>query len=143
MNYYECGNGERVTQTQINHRLSRAKKGFIERYVCESCETRSNAFAAWSHTISQKRCKELHKTDLIWLEGNGSWDCHPCHTDFESFKSGKFSYMNNAYDRMLFIGIYDKQTFVKRYLCITNEDLKERLKTIFDDIINGNDEHSN
>lgn len=74
MNYYTCSDGEKVTQSQINSRLSRAKKGFMERYVCESCGRNGKTFAAWSHTISQKRCKELHKTELIWLEGNGSWD---------------------------------------------------------------------
>lgn len=135
MNYYKTSDGERVTQTQINSRLSKAKKGFIERYVCESCSNNSNKFAAWSHTIAQKRCKELHKTELIWMEGNGSWDCHDCHTIFESYKDGQFSYFKNAYERMIFTGIYDEDTFVKRYLCITNKKLRDRLEHIFDEII--------
>ena len=135
MNYYTTSDGERVSQTQINSRLAVAKKGFIERYVCESCGVNGRTFAAWSHTISQKRCKELHKTDLIWLEGNGSWDCHDCHIVFESYKDGRFSHMNNAYERMVFIAMYDDETFIKRYLCITNENLKKKLEELYNQII--------
>ena len=118
-NLYTCSDGEKVNQRQINARLAREKKGFIERYICESCEINRNHFAAWSHTISQKRCKELHRTELIWLEGNGSWDCHECHLQWESYKSGQFQDHKNFKQRMRFMLMYDEEGFRKRLNYVT------------------------
>jgi len=128
MNYYLTSTGERLNQRQINSRLSREKKGFIERYVCESCDISSRRIVHWSHTISQKRCKELHKTELIWDEGNGSWDCQEhCHIEWESYKSGVFQEHFNMVRRMAFIAQHDLEGFKKRLNYITDQDIYKEL----------------
>lgn len=115
-NTYLCSNGERVNQRQINSRLSKAKKGFIERYVCESCG--KNQGTDWSHTISQKRCKELHATELIWTEANGSWDCRECHQNWENFKNPNYLDARYWHKRMVFVAAHDEEGFRKRLLYV-------------------------
>ena len=132
MNYYQTSTGERVSQSQINSKLSNAKKGWLVKYICECCH--KNQTNDPDHTISQKRCKELHKAELIWTEGNISWSCRTCHQSWESYKSGLFSNHYNAYNRMLFVAMHDPETFKKRFQCITNKELKQRLEELYDNI---------
>lgn len=131
MNHYTCSDGERVTQTQINSRLSKAKKGFMERYICESCG--KNQGTDWSHTISQRRCKELHKTELVWLEGNGSWDCRTCHVDWEEYKRPNYLDANNWLERMTFVAIHDEEGFRMRLMYVNDPVKMERLLKLVSD----------
>jgi len=122
--YYDSA-GNAYTEAQIRQRYNQEKYGFMPKYICECCGE-SQAFDP-DHTISKARCKILHKVELIWLESNISWSCRKCHLEWESYKDGKFSHHNNAYERMLFTFIYDREGFTKRYYCITNLGLQELL----------------
>ena len=54
--------------------------------VCQGCG-RSNKPLSHSHTISQKRCKEIGKKELIWDEDNIELECFgtnkSCHEIWE------------------------------------------------------------
>lgn len=69
------------------------------------------------------------------MEGNVSWSCRDAHMEWESYKDGKFSYHLNAYDRMIFLGMHDREGFVKRFLCITNDTLKKDLTELYKELI--------
>lgn len=125
-NYYTTSTGARVTQRDINRHLSATYKGMMVKYCCEACGT-TNEIATHDHTISQKRCKELHKTELIWEEKNIKFSCIPCHNEWESYKSGEFTHHRNVEDRMSYTLTHDEQGFMARIDHITNEEIKERL----------------
>lgn len=112
MNTYQCSNGERVTQSTIDRLYRQSKKGSRHSFICESCL--SSPSQDCSHTISQKRCKEIGKTELIWDEDNWSWDCRKCHEAWESYKSGEFRYHKNYDRRMAFIEKHDSEGYQKR-----------------------------
>lgn len=121
--------GNDYTQSQINRKYNQEKKGWLVKYICECCGV--NQTNDPDHTISRTRSKTLHKTELIWAEGNISWSCRECHQQWESYKDGKFSHHSNAYKRMVFTAMYDKEGFIKRYHCIINKDLQKKLTSLY------------
>ena len=121
--------GERLTQGQSNRRLSATYKGMLIKYCCEGCGT-TDELATHDHTISQKRCKELHKSELIYDEENIKFSCIPCHRQWESYKSGQFTDHNNVEARMIYTLEHDREGFIKRLHHIENEDIKERLNLL-------------
>ena len=81
----------------------------------EYCECCGAALADdHDHTISQKRCKELKKTELIWDPENWSRSCRRCHSEWESYKSGKFRNHKNYVKRMWFMKKHDPEGYRKR-----------------------------
>lgn len=127
-NYYTTSTGAKVTQATIRKNLTATYKGMLVKYICEACG--SSKAVDHDHTISQKRCKELHKTELIWDEANMSFSCRTCHMEYESYKSGKFSYHANCEKRMLYIYEHDTEGFQKRLLYIERPDILERLNLL-------------
>ena len=99
------------------------------KYCCEACGT-TDALATHDHTISQKRCKELQKSELIYSEENIKFSCIPCHNEWESYKSGAFSNHRNVEARMIYTLEHDQEGFIKRLAYIENEDIKERLNIL-------------
>lgn len=127
-NYYNTSTGDRLTQRQINTRLTSSYKGMMEKYICEGCG--SSRAVDHDHTISQKRCKELHKTELIWDEQNIAFSCRTCHLDWEAYKSGKFSFHANCEKRMLYLRDHDPEGFRKRLLYLERPDIVERINLL-------------
>lgn len=66
------------------------------------------------HTISQARCKQLKKAELIWDKENWSRSCRKCHMDWESYKSGRFRQHRNYIQRMWFMREHDPEGYRKR-----------------------------
>lgn len=84
--------------------------------VCECCgHTRAQDN---SHVISQKRCKDLHRTELIWDPKNFVSSCRECHHEFENYKSGEFHKHRNFVDAMSLMIDYDPESAIKRLLVI-------------------------
>lgn len=131
-NTYKTSSGDSLTESQIRKKYTLMTKSWLVKYICECCMINSTNDP--DHTISRKRCKDLHKTELIWDEANISWSCRTCHLQHESYKNGIFSYHKNAYKRMLYIAMHDNEGFIKRYYCITNTELKQKLKNLFEEI---------
>lgn len=79
------------------------------------------------HTISQKRCKELKKTELIWTEGNWSWSNREAHISWESYqvidRPPEFQYHQNFKKRMTFVAMHDYNGFMARFHYVTDPDL--------------------
>ena len=80
--------------------------------LCECCN--SSPADDHDHTISQSRCKQLHKAELIWDRDNWSRSCRDCHHEWESYKSGKFRKHKNYVKRMWFIRKHDPEGYRKR-----------------------------
>lgn len=68
---YRCSDGSLVSQVDIKWKLSittdKIKQSRLP--ICQGTG-RSDVPLSFSHTISQARCKELGKTELIWDEDN-------------------------------------------------------------------------
>jgi hypothetical protein len=83
-NLYYTTSGERVSQATIDRRRSAA---YREAYAglphpsCESCGKRAEGS---SHIVSQKRCKELRKSELIWDRINFYPACNLHNSAWES-----------------------------------------------------------
>lgn len=66
------------------------------------------------HTISQKRCKELGKIELIWDFDNIVYSSRKAHMEWESYKSGLFMNHANFKERMEFLKEHDPEGYQKR-----------------------------
>lgn len=68
---YRCSNGDTVSQSEIQRRYAITLDAIkLEREpVCQGTGKTDFPLSP-SHTISQKRCKDLGKADLIWHPGN-------------------------------------------------------------------------
>jgi predicted Rdx family selenoprotein len=135
-NKYYTSEGKVYTQQSIRSKYCLEKNGWMANYLCEAFGY-PNISNDWDHSIPQARCKTLHKVELIWTRGNVVRSSRKAHIEWESYRDGKFSHHKNAYQRMVFVAMYDEEAFIKRYFCITNQDLKERLKQLFEEITEG------
>lgn len=79
---------------------------------CDGCE--STYWDDRDHTISQKRCKDIGKPELIWNVDNIEYSCRECHMAWESYKSGEFRHHKNFERRMAFMKEHDYEGYVKR-----------------------------
>ena len=114
MNLYKTSDGKAVNQKAIDRLYSKSlkeKHAGKTFHICEGC----GAVAEHNdHTISRARCKELHKTELIWDPANYVSSCAQCHEDWENYKSGKYLNHNNVNERMSFLFKNDLATYQKR-----------------------------
>lgn len=114
MNHYTTSTGDRISQRAIDRRYSKSLK---EKHngnpiaICGGCGARA---VHNDHTISQKRCKELHKTELIWNPDNYESSCAKCHQEWESYKDGKYMKHKNHIERMMFLLEHDKEGYITR-----------------------------
>lgn len=80
--------------------------------VCEGCG-RGNRPLSHSHTISQKRCKEIRKPELISDEKNIELECFGnldyCHDTWEHGSPEKKAKMLNYQRKIEYIKIHDPQ----------------------------------
>ena len=118
MNKFTTSTGERVSQATIDRRRKEAYQNAWKITVCECCH--EEMATDHDHSISQARCKQLHKTELIWDADNWSASCRECHSEWESYRSGKFEDHKNVVKRMLFVKKHDPQGFEKRRQHLSN-----------------------
>lgn len=126
---YKCSNDERVTQETIERRYaqSRAEKyqGMTATLMCQAgCGERGNDN---DHTISQRRLKDIGKTELIWHPDAYVWNCRNCHRQWENFKSGEWLTHANCSERLLFLKEHDPEGFTIR-VTLTQSALQERME---------------
>ena len=82
-------------------------------YVCDAYNMRMS-IVDHDHTVSQQRCKELGKTELIWDPANIEYSSRQAHMEWESYKSGEFHKHKNFERRMAFMKENDYEGYVKR-----------------------------
>lgn len=111
MNYYQCSNGEKVSQATIDNRRSKAYKlayQMMDNSICEGCE--KERAQGSSHIVSQQRCKHLHKTELIWLRINFFPASHNCNSRWESNDTT----LKNYKRCMAILEVLDPEGYTKR-----------------------------
>ena len=118
---HHCSDGSLVTQSEIKYNL-------IETYiqidseresVCEGCNR--SLPLSHSHTISQARCKQLGKTELIWDKENIFLECFDvpcsystyCHNIWSNGDLEKKKRLLNFGKKLEYIKIHDPETYQK------------------------------
>ena len=122
---YTDSKGSQYTQSMIDVRLRQAYEDNPMNHLCECCHKQKAI--EHSHIISQKRCKELHITEMIWQPLNWTDSCRDCHTDWEGYKSGKFAEHRNVFKTMSVLKAYDPEAFRKRINYIKDQELLNQL----------------
>jgi hypothetical protein len=84
MNKYYCSDGSAVSEATISKRRSEAYREFYGGEAHPCCEETGLPAQGSSHIVSQKRCKELHKTELIWNPRNFFPATHEVNSRWES-----------------------------------------------------------
>lgn len=87
MNTYKTSQGERVTQSQVDSRIRKAKAKALQNQFeehgwnfCEECgHNGSGTRLDCSHDISVKKAKDTGQTEQCWNVGNITILCRSCH----------------------------------------------------------------
>lgn len=108
-NYYYCSNGERVSQATIDKRRSEAYKMAYSGTSRQMCACGQVAQGS-SHIVSQKCCKELHRTELIWDRMNFYPACNACNSRWESNDNT----LKNYDELMITLEMLDPEGYRKR-----------------------------
>lgn len=119
---YRCSDGTLVSQSEINERLKVAYKSIDQARdpICQGTG-RSDLPLSHSHTISQARCKELGKTELIWDEDNIELENFhepssfptAAHNIWEVGSLEQKKTLLNFTRKLQYIELHDQQTFQK------------------------------
>jgi 5-methylcytosine-specific restriction endonuclease McrA len=112
-NTFLCSDGTRVTQAEIDAKLTEAyriKYTNGPSMTCAGCGEWADSSA---HIIAKSRCKQLHKTELVWCPDNFFPACYSCNSAIESPKGGKWKALRNLDKCMEFVRIHDKELFQK------------------------------
>lgn len=119
---YHCSDGQLVSQSDIKWKLSLAYDQ-IKQYRPPICEGtgRNDVPLSFSHTISQARCKELSKTELIWdvanieIEGFEAPTSNPtaAHNIWESGSLEKKTQLLNFTRKLQYIKEHDPEQYRK------------------------------
>ena len=86
-NTYSTSTGERLTQSQLDSRIRKAKAELLENQFndfgynfCEECgRNANNTRLDCSHDISVKKAKENGQAELCYKVGNMTVLCRDCH----------------------------------------------------------------
>lgn len=134
-NTFECSDGERVTQKEIDTKLinayaeARKEKQIIGRAlsnatICEGCM--EQVATCHAHIIGRSRCKKIRKTELIWSRDNFFFSCFECNSAIENPKGQEWKKLKNVEKCMKFIMTHDPELYVKFQL---NAVLKQEQPT--------------
>lgn len=84
--------------------------------ICQGCG-RSDKPLSHSHTISQKRCKEIGKPELIWDKDNIEIECfgnnEDCHNIWEKGTLLEKMLLLNFPEKLKYLRLHDKIQYVK------------------------------
>lgn len=127
-NTFECSDGTRVTQAEINKRLSASHVEIFSAYfagrmmqlpgVCQGCGDRADSTA---HIVPKARCKTLRKTELIWSIENQFKACWNCNLIAENVSSIGITKLLNYQRIKSFLELHDPERFTK--LCYAETEI--------------------
>lgn len=84
--------------------------------VCQGCDRGSRPLSH-SHTIGQKRCKQLGKTELIWDKDNIEIECFGnrdfCHEKWEKGTIKQKRKMKNFERKLEYVKKHDPEGYIK------------------------------
>ena len=120
---YECSNGERVSESTIKKRLSAAYRQWYDGGEgCAGCWV--GRASETSHIISKARCKELHKTELIWNKENTFPSCRRCHLIWETTGALAWCNLLNVDRCIEVLEKYDTESYNKRMIIYEEAHLR-------------------
>lgn len=123
---FYCSDGSKVSQKDINDNL---KKLYATMPLTANCEAYPHLKANdHDHTISQARCKQLRKTELIWDRDNIALSSRLAHMEWESYRNRRFEEHKNVLQRMLYMKKHDPEGFEKRFQHLSDYKLMQALK---------------
>jgi hypothetical protein len=112
---YAGSDGKRYSETMIRRRYAEALKDKHQGNGPAMCEAYPDERAVHNdHTISQKRCKQIHKTELIWNPDNFVSSSARAHTEWEAIKGGEWLHHANVDQRLKFLKEHDPEGFDTR-----------------------------
>ncbi len=108
MGTYRTSTGERVTQSQIDGNIRKAKSEFILEVepFCSNCGTTGNRLTI-SHTLSVDKCKKLGLSDLTWDKNNFNLECMDCHMIWEHSNEEEKSQMKTYENKCSYLAYVD------------------------------------
>lgn len=116
-NTFLCSDGRRVTQAEINNRLSKIYSACDKeenrnggKTYCRGCGGLAESHA---HIIPQARCKQIGKTELIWQMNNWFYGCFECNSAIENPKGTAWKKLKNIDKCIAFIYEHDKELYFK------------------------------
>lgn len=91
MNTYSTSSGQRVTQSQIDRNITKAKAAVLQNQIdqygynfCVDCKRNASGTRLdCSHDISVKEAKECGKAELSWDVENIKIRCRKCHQELD------------------------------------------------------------
>lgn len=131
-----CSDGSRVSQQTIERKFTEAKRDKHEGMPHPVCEAYGDVPAEDNdHTISQKRCKHLGKSELIWDPENFVSSSRRAHNEWEEWTSGKYLYHDNCAKRMRYLFDHDEQSFTKRTVYDYRNEHNEQLLVVLNQVM--------
>ena len=86
-NSYRLSNGDRITKSQIDARVKKAKAIVLDNQMkdygfnfCEVCQRSSGVRLSCSHIVSTKTCQEIGNSELAYDVENVEILCLKCHS---------------------------------------------------------------
>lgn len=129
-NKYECSDGERVTQRQIDRNRSEAYRKDYEENPSMWCEGCGQLAQCHAHIIPQARCKQIRKTELIWAKSNFFRSCFKCNSAIENPKGQAWRDLKNIEKYLIFMIHNDRELFNKFAVQMSDDELSEFPKLI-------------
>lgn len=119
---YVCSNGETVTQAEIDKRRGEAYRLKYQDNPCPIDEGfREQRAQCTAHIISQQRCKQIHKTELIWDIENMFAATHESNRAIENPKGQEWKKLKNLQYCLNFIEKHDPELYAKFELSAGNQ----------------------
>jgi len=108
---YFCSDGSRVSEATIKSNLSKSYRESDDGTThCRGCGARAEGHA---HIVPKSRCKQLHKTELIWYPPNYFKACNRCNLAAENITSEAFRNLLNYYDCLRILREHDSERYQK------------------------------
>lgn len=109
-----CSDLTMVSQDEINTKRAEAYRvayGDKGRQACRGCHEELAQGSA--HSIPQARCKQIHKTELIWDVDNFWPACNKCNAIAENPKGNGWKKLKNKQQILRFIARHDHELYMK------------------------------
>lgn len=115
---YYCSDGTKVTQDQIDKHRSKSYSIVYPNQIqqCQGCGEKAQGSA---HIVPQARCKQIHKTELIWeldkfrKPVNFFPACHKCNAAIENPKGDDWKYLDNIGECLAAMKEHDEELYNK------------------------------
>ena len=110
---YHTSSGERVSEATIKSRLSAAYKNHYIGEPLGFCEGCGEPATCTAHIVPKARCKQLHKTEMIWDPYNWFRSCYQCNGIAENPGSDEIRNLMNFFRILEVTRVIDHERYQK------------------------------